>query len=248
MSSAWPYIALTLVADGLAGLAGGLLSERWLARHQAALVGFAAGAILAAVFLDVLPESLAAFGPAAFPWAFGGFVALACLEWLLGHHHRHAGAPPATLPLALLASDALHNVSDGAAVAAAFLVSPRAGLGVALAVVAHEVPQEVGDFALLRAAGYSRGRALFALAAVQLTAAIGAVGVMLAAGEFRSVTGATLSLAAGTLLYIGATDLLPELHAGQTTLERRERMIGFACGTLLVIAGWAGSLVDSPRP
>ena len=67
-------IFATIILDGLAGLSGGLLSERWLIRHQAALTGFAAGAILAAVFLDILPESIREAGPNALTWSFGGFV------------------------------------------------------------------------------------------------------------------------------------------------------------------------------
>jgi len=229
-------IAITILADGLAGLMGGLLSERWLVRHQAALVGFAAGAILAAVFLDILPEALQSFGDrGALGWSFAGFVAMAMLEWLLGHHHRQQlGVRPGTLPASLLLSDALHNLCDGAAIAAAFLVSSHAGMAVALVVVAHEVPQEIGDYAILRAAGWRRGRALLALAAVQLTAAVGAAGVALAADRFHRVTAVALSLAAGTFLYIGATDLLPEIQAGSTSGDRRQRMLGFVCGLVVI--------------
>ena len=122
----------------------------------------------------------------------------------------------------------------GAAVAAAFLVSRHAGMGVALSVIAHELPQEVGDYAILRAAGWSRRRGLFALAGVQLTAALGAVGVVLAAQHLQTATSAVLAIAAGTFLYIGATDLLPEVHSGRTPTDRRERMLGFICGVALI--------------
>lgn len=230
------FIGLAILADGLAGLAGGLFSDRWLRRHQPALVGFAAGALLTAVFLDVLPEALQAFGPSALSWAFIGFVAFAFLEWLAGHHHASEGEEsPRTLPASLLASDALHNLADGATLASAFLISPQVGLTVAIAVVAHEVPQELGDYALLRAAGFPRRRALLALAAVQLTAAFGAAGIILASERFGGVTAAALSIAAGTYLYIGATDLLPEIHSGKTG-DRRQRMIGFVFGIALMVA------------
>jgi zinc and cadmium transporter len=237
MADAWLPIALTILADGLAGLSGGLLSERWLSRHHAALIGFAAGALVAAVFLDVLPEAVAIAGRGALTWAFVGFVAMALIEHRLGHHHaRGEGGAAGIVPLTLLVSDALHNVADGAAVAAAFLSSAHAGLGVAVGVVAHELPQEVGDYALLRAAGWGRGRALAALAGVQLTAAAGAVGVMLAATHFQRLVAVVLSLAAGTFLYIAATDLLPEIHSGRTPAERRRRMAGFLCGIAVLCA------------
>ncbi|RKH50665.1 ZIP family metal transporter [Corallococcus llansteffanensis] len=231
------FIAVGL--DGLAGLAGGVLSERWLQRHLPALVAFAAGTLLAAVFLEVLPEAVAALGDAAFTWALGSFVILALLEWALGHHHHHVeaaaghvhshGAP--TLPAALLASDALHNVGDGAAVAAAFLVSPNAGFATAFAVIVHELPQEVGDYALLRAAGWSRVRSLVALGGVQLTAVAGAAAVLLGTRHLPSLQGTVLAIAGGSFLYIGAVDLLPELRRG---LDSRKRVGGFLCGLLLI--------------
>ncbi|MBN8229489.1 ZIP family metal transporter [Corallococcus macrosporus] len=239
------FIAVGL--DGLAGLAGGVLSERWLQRRLPALVAFAAGTLLSTVFLEVLPEAVEARGEAAFAWAFASFVALALMEWALGHHHHdaeaaaghahghhphhhgHPGAP--TLPGALLASDALHNVGDGAAVAAAFLVSPHAGFATAFAVIVHELPQEVGDYALLRAAGWSRAKALVALGAVQLTALAGAVGVLLGTRYLPSLQGTVLAIAGGSFLYIGAVDLLPELRRGP---DSRQRVVGFLCGLLLI--------------
>jgi zinc and cadmium transporter len=237
MTQTWVFIVLTLVVDAIVGLTGGILSDRWLRRYQAALVGFAAGALLAAAFVDVLPNTVGAMGPVALHWAFAGFIALASAEWLMGHHHHQKeGTERSTIPAALLLSDALHNVGDGAAVAAAFLNSPATGMAVALAIVAHEVPQEVGDFAVLRSAGLTRARALFALALVQLSAFGGAAGVMLAAKGFGHVTNVVLSLAGGTFLYIGATDLLPELHSGHTRADRRERMFGFLLGVSLVVA------------
>ncbi|RKH61040.1 ZIP family metal transporter [Corallococcus aberystwythensis] len=241
------FVAVGL--DGLAGLAGGVLSERWLQRRLPALVAFAAGTLLSAVFLEVLPEAVEARGNAAFAWAFASFVALALVEWALGHHHHaaeaaaghahghphahhhgHPGAP--TLPAALLVSDALHNVGDGAAVAAAFLVSPHAGFATAFAVIVHELPQEVGDYALLRAAGWSRARSLLALGAVQLTAVVGAAGVLLGTQHLPSLQGTVLAIAGGSFLYIGAVDLLPELRRGP---DSRQRVVGFLCGLLLIV-------------
>ncbi|HEX8438426.1 ZIP family metal transporter, partial [Archangium sp.] len=195
------FIWLAVLATGLAGLTGGLLSERWLARHLSALVAFSAGALLGAVFLEVFPEAVEATGPAAFRWALGSFLALTFVEWFLGpHHHDHSTHEPghhhheplessSTVVPSLLAADALHNIGDGAAMAAAFLVSPQAGLATAMAVIAHELPQEVGDYALLRAAGLSRARALLALGGVQLTAVAGA-GVVLLSNGLEALTGA----------------------------------------------------------
>lgn len=256
MTSTSLLIWLAVLADGLAGLAGGLLSERWMARHLSALVAFAAGALLGAVFLDIFPEAIAAAGPGAFRWALASFLALALLEWFLGpHHHDHSDhapghphhhhpehhgllGPPSTVVPPLLAADALHNLGDGAAVAAAFLVSPEAGVATAMAVIAHELPQEVGDYALLRAVGLSRVKSLVLLAGVQLTAAIGAGVVLLGSRLVEGLEGIILALASGTFLYIGATDLLPDLRRGSTPREARGRLLGFLLGMALVaVAG-----------
>lgn len=229
----WPWIVLALLIEGLAGLAGGLFSERWLARHQVTLISFAAGALLTVFFVDLLPEAIEVLGVGALSWAFAGFIALALIQGFGGHHPSHEASR--LQPSGLLVADALHNISDGAAVAAAFVVSPRAGLGAALAIILHEVPQEVGDFALLRRAGFSRARALLSLALVQLTAAFGALGVFFAVRYFESIAGAALSIAAGTFLYIAATDLLPEVQSAYTAKERRERWVGFLLGVLLLL-------------
>lgn len=242
------FIWLAVLADGLAGLTGGLLSERWLKRHLPALVAFAAGALIGAVFLEILPEAVEAAGLGAFRWALASFLALTFIEWFLGpHHHDHsAHAPghphhhdetmkaPSTVVPSLLAADALHNIGDGAAVAAAFLVSPQAGLATALAVIAHELPQEVGDYALLRATGLSRARALLALGAVQLTAVAGAGAVLLGSRWVEGLEGIILALASGTFLYIGATDLLPEVRHAANPGAARGRLLGFLLGLALV--------------
>ena len=230
-----PFIFAALVLDGLAGLSGALLSERWLIRHHAALIGFAAGAILGAVFLDVLPESVADIGPSALAWSFSGFVALAVAEWLMGGHHHKHGVESASLPASLLISDALHNIGDGAAVAAAFVVSAKVGVAVAVAVIAHEIPQEIGDYAVLRTAHWPRAQALLALAGVQFTAFLGAIAVLLAVQHVARVTAIILSIAAGTFLYIGATDLLPDVQSGRTASARAERMLGFVSGIILIV-------------
>lgn len=242
------FIWLAVLADGLAGLTGGLLSERWMKRHLPALVAFAAGALIGAVFLEVLPEAIEAAGLGALRWALVSFLALTFVEWFLGpHHHDHsAHAPghphhhdetmkaPSTVVPSLLVGDALHNIGDGAAVAAAFLVSPAAGVATALAVIAHELPQEVGDYALLRATGLSRARALLALGAVQLSAVAGAGAVLLGSRWVEGLEGIILALASGTFLYIGATDLLPELRHIPSPGAARGRLLGFLLGLALV--------------
>ncbi|MCI0569230.1 MAG: ZIP family metal transporter [Myxococcaceae bacterium] len=226
-------IWLAVAADGLAALVGGLLSERWLARHLGDLVAFAAGALLGAVFLELLPEAVTATGPVAFRWALAALVGMALLEWRLGHD-RHRALPGTTraLPTALLGADALHNIGDGAAVAAAFLVSTNAGVATALAVIVHELPEEVGAYGLLRAAGWSRRRALLALVVVQLTAVVGAGSVLVGSRLVQNLEGVVLALAAGTFLHIATADLMPELESAGG--HRGRRVVGFLAGVALL--------------
>jgi zinc and cadmium transporter len=114
--------------------------------------------------------------------------------------------------LALLGSDALHNVSDGMAIAAGFLVSTQVGFLTAMAVIVHEVPEEVADYALLRASGMPRRRALAGLAIVQLTAVIGAAGTLVASSLIARAEGVMLAIACGTFVYIALVNLAPELR------------------------------------
>ena len=232
MIERWIWIAAAIIVDGAAGLIGGIIPDAWLARRKTGLIGFAAGALLAAALLDVLPEAIHARGVEALWWALGSFVVGALLEWALSAHvHRRGGTPGPASPVTLLASDALHNIGDGIAIAAAFLVAVPLGIVTSLAVIVHEVPEELGDYALLRAAGMPKKQALIALGVVQLTAALGALGTLVAATQTAELAGIALSISAGTFLFIATADLLPEvLRSAVHGRTRGEAVIGFLLG------------------
>lgn len=230
MTAVW--VALAIALDGAAGLAGALVPERWLVRYRPALLGFAAGALLAAAVLDLLPEALAAQGARVFPWLLASIVALAAFEWLLPMHDHHDHVGRAT-PYALLGSDALHNFGDGMAIAAAFLQSPRFGVITTLAVLVHEVPQEVADYAVLRNADLGKRRALLGLVGVQLTAGLGAI-VTLAGASIAGANGFVLAIAAGTFVYIACVGLLPDVLRRGPRHERVGALAALAAGVLLV--------------
>lgn len=205
----------------LATLAGGILSmavaalfaygvpNRWLPR----LTGFSAGVLLAAALLDLLPEAGAELAPQAlFVTVLAGLLGFFVLERIAlwrHDHHLDAGAVAGRL---VLLGDAFHNFVDGVLLAAAFLTSPQVGWAATLAVIAHEIPQEVGDFLLLRLAGYSKARA-FAYNALSSLAAVagGVLGYFLLDGAHASLPYA-LALAASSFLYIAIADLMPFLH------------------------------------
>jgi zinc and cadmium transporter len=141
------------------------------------------------------------------------------------------------LAATLLGADAFHNTADGAAIAASFLVSFRLGVITAVAVVVHEVPEELADYVLVRNAGLTRARALLAMTAVQLTAAIGAAVTLLWATAWRHVSGVVLAVAAGTFLYIALVDLMPSVLRSEPGRGQRraEAVAGLLAGLALTI-------------
>ncbi len=182
---------------------------------------FGAGALLAAAFLGVLPEAVEGSDiHSALLFALIGFLGFFVLERFLGwfHHHEHHhhdkahGKPNRTHQWLVIVGDTLHNAIDGVAIGAAFLVNPGAGIGTALAVAAHEIPQEIGDFSILLGKGMKPRRVLLvnilsALATVVTALTTYALGV---AGDLNPAP--LLAIAAGFFIYIAASDIIPDIH------------------------------------
>jgi zinc and cadmium transporter len=182
------------------------------------LVSYAVGALLGVALLALLPEALAALAaPRVFETLLGGILVFFVLEKLVALRHCHTDEceiHAATAPLVLI-SDAFHNFIDGAIICTAVLSSVPLGINTAIAVAAHEIPQEVGDVAILLAAGYSRARALLLNL---VTGVSGIVGTLLAYGAVEIVPGIrpyVLAFSSASLLYIAMSDLIPDLHRGE---------------------------------
>lgn len=226
MTTVW--VAVAVVLDGLVALVGVLIPERWLARYRPALMGFAAGALLAAAVLDLVPEALGHDGVGVLPWLLGSMVVLALLEAVLGMHDHHAAdhhaCGPRVMPYAILGSDALHNISDGMAIAAAFIHSTNLGVITSVAVIVHELPEELADYAILRASGMARRRALAWNVAVQLTAVLGAAAVLVGV-SLAGIEGRVLAIAAGSFLYIALFELLPDVVRAGTRVQAIVAMV-----------------------
>jgi zinc and cadmium transporter len=194
--------------DGAAGLAGAVIPESWLERYRSPLLGFATGALLASGLGELLPESFETIGAPALAYAAASALLLVLVERYIASRTRQRGP---VAPIALLGSDALHNIGDGMAIAAAFLTSTHLGIVTSFAVIVHEVPEEIADYALLRASNIGKRNALLALAGVQLTAALGAICTLVAASVVKQSVGVIDAIAAGTFAYIALVDLVPEL-------------------------------------
>jgi zinc and cadmium transporter len=197
------------------GAAGLLLSGEGRRRLLPALVSFAVGTLLGAAFLGMLPRALNSAGAQAVltTTLFGLILFFVLEKWVLWRHcheaecdiHSSAGA-------LILAGDAFHNFVDGFAIAAAFLASIPLGISTSLAVIAHEVPQELGDFAILLESGYARGRALlYNLLSSAATLPGALIAYFFLSGMSRLVP-YILALSAASFIYIAAADLIPGLH------------------------------------
>jgi zinc and cadmium transporter len=240
---------MTLAWIVLATLAGGVLSvcaaafalvlrPKWVPM----LVSFAIGTLLGAAFLEVVPHAFEA-GDAHHAAAaiLGGILGFFLLEKLLlwRHSHEHgeeAGpshrAQHARAGTLILVGDTVHNFIDGVLIAAAFLQSPELGLVTAIAIVAHEIPQEVGDFLVLLHSGYSKTRA-FALNVVSSMGSLvgGVLGYFALAG-FENWEPTLLGVVAASMIYVAVADLIPGLH-------KRPELGATAQQALLIAAGVA---------
>lgn len=225
----WLWVTAFVVLDGAVALIGGFLPDRWLLRHRPVMLGFAAGALLAVAVLDVVPEALASRGAIVIPWLVAGVAVLAALEYVFRAHGRHTHS----VSFALLGSDAVHNFGDGIAIAGAFLHSTHLGVITSLAVLVHELPEELADYAILREARIAKRRSLVWLALVQLTAGLGAAVTLLGAslGKGHAIA---LAIAGGTFVYIALVDLLPDVLRSGTRHDRVLALVGLVAGALLI--------------
>ena len=202
------------------------------------LVSYAVGALLGVALLALLPEALAELAPQpVFGTLLAGILVFFVLEKLVLLRHCHTDecqVHGATAPLVFI-GDAFHNFLDGAIICTAVLTSVPLGINTAIAVAAHEIPQEVGDVAVLLAAGYSRGRALLLNI---VTGASGILGAILAFAAVEVVPGIrpyVLAISSASLLYIAMSDLIPDLHRGtiDASAMRQVFLIAAGIGTIV---------------
>jgi zinc and cadmium transporter len=233
-----PLIAIGLsVLGSLGGLlvASGILliNDSRRARLVPWLVSYAVGALLGVSMLAILPEALEHLPPSrVFATLLGGILAFFVLEKLVlwRHCHTHDCEVHDGSVFPVLIGDAFHNFVDGAVIAAAVMTSVPLGVSTALAVAAHEIPQEVGDFAILLHAGYSRRRALLLNVTSGLASAAGALLALGALKLMPVVLPYCLALAAASFLYVAMADLIPGLHRGRTDAHSLRQVVLIAAG------------------
>jgi zinc and cadmium transporter len=192
------------------------------------LVTFATGALLGSAFLGLIPESLEHLSAKnVFTTVLGGILFFFFLEKLIRVHHCHnvdCHSHDKSLGKMIFVGDALHNFIDGLMIAGAFLVSIPAGIMVALAVIIHEIPQELGDFGIFLHSGYSKKKALVMNTISSATAFVGAGVGYIAFQQVHEFVPYVMALAAASFIYIALVDLSPELHK-QTKLSHSFQQI-----------------------
>jgi len=251
----------------VACVAGGILSvlcaalfsltapQRWIN----ALVSFAIGALLGAAFLEILPHALEDTSDIRQVAAalLLGILAFFLLEKLVlwRHYHigddesrsithgHHEGHDHGRSGLLILVGDSFHNFVDGVLVAAAFMQDASLGVVTATAVIAHEIPQEIGDFLILLNSGYSRARALMLNLLSSLAMIVGGLAGYFALKQMQEWSNILLAVAAASMIYVAVADLIPGLHKRTELGATAQQILLIAAGVLLI---WlTGTLLHS---
>ncbi|MDP4007411.1 MAG: ZIP family metal transporter [bacterium] len=245
-----PFFLTFLVALGIAALSLSgsfllFLRDHIVKQISLYLLALAAGALLGTAFLHILPEVVEEGVP---EWGFlillGGFLFFYIGEKLLHLHHGVAGVDehnPRALGVLSLSADAVHNFVDGIILAAAFLVDVKLGLVTAAAVALHEVPQEIAEFGVLLYAGFSKYRALVLNFLSATTVILGVIAGSLLKEAILPFIPFVLLFAAGSFLYIGASDFVPEFKKERNLKKSLFLSLTFFFGIFLM---WVFTLIE----
>ena len=244
-----PLIALILICIflvsviSLIGIVFIVLSEKWFNKALLMLIGFASGSLLGGAFFHLIPEAIEKVGESSSITVENIFLALALglliffvLEKFLWRHcHEREKCPVHPFAYLNLVGDGIHNFIDGIIIAASFMASqdPSLGFIVTLAVAAHEIPQEIGDFSILLYGGFSKTKALIYNFLTALTAMAGGIFTFYCS-DFLPQTPYLLAFAAGGFIYIASTDLIPELHRERKALNSFLQFIMLSIGLFLM--------------
>ncbi|MDP2736483.1 MAG: ZIP family metal transporter [bacterium] len=243
MAQIYLYSLSSVIIVSLISLIGVIslaIPEKKLQHIIMLLVSLSAGTLLGDSFLHLIPEMTENNQPglAVWLWLLTGILVFFVLEKIIHWRHCHlecSASHPHPVGIMNLIGDGLHNFLDGMIIAGSFLVSPGLGLATSLAVIAHEIPQEIGDFGILLHAGYTRARAIF-LNFISATAAIiGALLALTIGAQASNFTSFIIPFTAGGFIYIATADLIPEL--------KKDTAPGKSLSQLLIIMAGIGIML-----
>ena len=237
MHEIWLYSLISVVIVSLISLIGvwtlSIKTER-LKTILIYLLAFSAGALFGDAFIHIFPEiGKGGFSIFSSLFVLSGIGLFFVIEKFIHWQHCHMPITEEHAhPFAYmnLIGDGLHNFIDGSIIAASFLVNIPLGVATTLAVILHEIPQEIGDFGVLLHGGFSKGKALWLNFLTALTAIIGAVITLIVGRSVENVSSFLLPIAAGGFIYIAGSDLIPELHKETEVKRSFMQLIAFLLG------------------
>lgn len=238
----WTYTLLSVFVVSAISLIG-VFSFSWkierINQMLIFLVSFAAGTLLGDAFIHLIPEAFESGNDFTSLYILAGLLLFFVLERFIHWRHCHeVGCEEHShaLPYVILAGDGLHNFMDGIIIGASYLVSIPVGIATTLAVIFHEIPQEIGDFGTLLYGGFSKKKALLYNFISALTAVFGAVLVLLISRHLDYITDILIPLAAGGFIYIATADMIPELHKHKMhkLSETAKQLVFFIAGICIM--------------
>lgn len=242
MFETWVFTIISVLIVSLISLIGVLtlsLKEKRLEQVLLFFVSFAAGAFFGDVFIHLLPESIKenGFNLNISLYILSGIVFLFVVEKIIRWRHCHIPVSKEhhhPLSTMVLIGDSVHNFIDGLVIGASYLAGISIGIATTLAVIFHEIPQEMGDFSTLIYSGYTKSRALLFNFLSGLAAVLGAV-LVLIVNSYISLTSFLIPFSAGTFIYIAGSDLIPELHKELKTKKSIIQLVSFITGILIML-------------
>ncbi|MDA3815452.1 MAG: ZIP family metal transporter [Patescibacteria group bacterium] len=227
-------IGATVVVSllSLVGILALYLNDNLFKKIVKPVVALSAGALLGGAFLHIIPEVTESFGNGMelYLWILFGFSLFLFLEQFIHWHHCHRSASEHHAPVTylILVADGLHNLIDGLAIGAAFVVDVRLGIITTVVMMFHEIPQELGDFGVLVNGGWSKRKALLFNFGSGLMAVLGGLIAFLISKELN--INFLLAMTAGTFIYIASSDLIPEIKGGKNFFKNLIHFLVFLAG------------------
>ena len=217
------------------------LREELLRKYIFIFISLAIGALLGDAFIHLIPEALESSLNATFTSIliiFGILIFFIIEKFLHWHHHGEDKDEPQIHPIGklVLFSDGVHNLIDGIAIGVSFIVSVPVGIATTIAVVLHEIPQEIGDFTVLLHSGYTKKRALWLNFLSALSAVFGVILAFILGDAGSDFTMWILPITAGGFIYIAVADLIPELHKTKEIKHSILQIISVIIGVLTMVA------------
>ncbi|MBI4210109.1 MAG: ZIP family metal transporter [Candidatus Diapherotrites archaeon] len=245
MFDAWAYSIASVMAVSLVSLIGAFtlpFSQEKVRSFLIYMVSFSAGALFGDAFIHLLPEAAeeaAGFTPALAIYLISGIIISFIIEKFIRWRHCHLPTTeehPHPLALMNLVGDGVHNFIDGLIIGGSYLLSAPVGFATTLAVIFHEIPQEIGDYGVLIHGGFTKKKALLFNFLTALTSILGAIVALAISAFVPNITTFLVPFAAGIFIYVAGTDLIPELHKEVEPSKSLAQLAWFVLGIIVMLA------------